>query len=71
MPCTWCIPNTTLPFYTIKACVSRLPAWAPRRGHGQALDHVLYVVSSDSTTPQVTCCYCYGDMLPPSGWCPY
>nr|DAE19101.1 MAG TPA: hypothetical protein [Siphoviridae sp. ctk4d14] len=25
MPCTWCIPDTTLPFYTIKACVSRFP----------------------------------------------
>nr|DAH44501.1 MAG TPA: hypothetical protein [Caudoviricetes sp.] len=24
MPCTWCM-YTTLPFYTIKACVSRLP----------------------------------------------
>nr|DAY86517.1 MAG TPA: hypothetical protein [Caudoviricetes sp.] len=21
MPCTWCIPNTTLPFYTISVCV--------------------------------------------------
>ncbi len=25
MPCTWCIPNTTLPFYTISVCVQVSP----------------------------------------------
>nr|DAM26541.1 MAG TPA: hypothetical protein [Caudoviricetes sp.] len=44
------------------------PTWAPRRGHGQALDHVLCVVSSDSTTYPLTACHCYDGMPTSFRW---
>ena len=66
MPCMWCLPSTTLPFYTIKVRVSS----PPLAGHhvegmdGTSItDHVLCVVhlaaspyDDISSTAMMVCC---------------